>query len=61
MKAIKPLVETNPYLRDPIERQKRIARSVRSSSGVEGIRPKKDSVQLIEIKNRVPNRINGDC
>lgn len=41
MNTFKPLIETNPYLRDPVERQKRIARSVRTSSAVEGINEKK--------------------
>lgn len=35
---IKPLIETNPYLKDPLLREKLIARSVRTSGGVEGIR-----------------------
>ncbi len=37
MKPFKSLAETNPYLRDPVERKKRIAKSVRTSCAVEGI------------------------
>jgi len=54
---IKPLTETNPYLRDPVERKKLIARSVRTSCGVEGIRPRKEGIQLVEIKIRSHKRI----
>lgn len=34
----KPLIETNPYLKDPAKREELIARSVRTSGGVEGIK-----------------------
>lgn len=34
----KPLIETNPYLKDPVMRDRLISRSVRSSCGVEGIK-----------------------
>ncbi len=57
MKNVKPLIETNPYLRDPVERKRLIARAVRTSCGVEGIEPKKSNIQLVEIKNRVPKKI----
>ena len=33
----RPLIETNPYLRDPEQRDRLIARSVLTSSAVEGI------------------------
>ena len=33
----KTLIQTNPYLRDPILREELISRSVRTSCGVEGI------------------------
>ena len=36
----KSLIETNPYLKDAAQRKKLVARSVRSSSGVEGIAAK---------------------
>lgn len=35
---IKSLIETNPYLKDPQKREALIARSVRTSGGVEGIK-----------------------
>lgn len=57
MKTIKPLIETNPYLRDPVERLKRIARSVRTSCAVEGIRENNTSTKTIQIKSRVPKKI----
>lgn len=34
----KPLIETNPYLKDPATRERLISRSVRTSCGVEGIK-----------------------
>jgi hypothetical protein len=37
MKQKKPLIETNPYLRDPKQRSKLIRRSVLTSSAVDGI------------------------
>ena len=46
----KPLIETNPYLKDPLLREELILRSVISSSAVEGIRPlKKDIARLKEL------------
>lgn len=36
----KSLIETNPYLKDAAQRKKLVARSVRSSCGVEGIAAK---------------------
>jgi hypothetical protein len=38
---MKKLIDTNPYLRDPEQREKLIERSVTSSTGVEGIHIKK--------------------
>jgi hypothetical protein len=57
MKVIKLLAETNPHLRDPVERKRLIAKSVRSSCGVEGIKPNTSDIQPIEIKHRIPKRI----
>ncbi len=46
----KPLIKTNPYLKDPLLREELILRSVISSSAVEGIRPsKKDMARLKEL------------
>lgn len=37
MNKKRPLIETNPYLRDPAQRDRLITRSVLTSSAVEGI------------------------
>lgn len=34
----KLLINTNPYLRDPVQRERSILKSVASSSAIEGIR-----------------------
>jgi len=34
----KPLIETNPYLKDPVQRQSLLWRAVASSSAIEGAR-----------------------
>ena len=36
-KADKPLIESNPYLRDPRERQSQFVTAVTTSTGVEGV------------------------
>lgn len=54
---IKPLSETNPYLRDPVERERLVTRSVRTSCAVEGIKPRQDKTLVIEIKHRKPKQI----
>lgn len=56
MKTVKPLIETNPYLRDPVERERLIARSVRTSCGVEGIKSRPDA-KPIQIKFRITKKI----
>lgn len=43
---IKPLIETNPYLKDPVQREKLITRSVRTSCGVEGIKAKEKGAEF---------------
>jgi hypothetical protein len=48
----KPLIETNPYLKDSKMRKKLIARSVRTSCGVEGIEAKGESLPHIDIPRR---------
>jgi hypothetical protein len=35
----KPLVETNPYLKDPVQRQSLLWTAVSTSSAIEGARP----------------------
>jgi len=39
----KSLLETNPYLKDPTERNKALVRNVVSSSAIEGIRVSRDA------------------
>lgn len=53
----KPLIETNPYLKDAKTRQKLIARSVRTSSGVEGIQEKTGKILRFEIPHRKRKKI----
>jgi len=53
----RPLIETNPYLKDPIMREKLISQSVRSSCGVEGIKAP-ESVEPIHIPHRKDKKIH---
>ena len=53
----KSLIETNPYLKDPAERKLRIARSVRTSSGVEGVKPQQKGAACREISHRKDKKI----
>lgn len=53
---IKSLINTNPYLKDEAKRKKLIARSVRTSCGVEGIKPQ-NRVLPVEIIERKPRKI----
>ena len=52
----KPLIETNPYLKDPSEMRRLVARSVRTSCGVEGIR-RTSSASKIVITHRRDKKI----
>jgi hypothetical protein len=52
----KPLIETNPYLKDAATREKLISRSVRSSCGVEGIKAS-NQIGHIEIIRRKDKKI----
>lgn len=47
----KPLIETNPYLKNAVTREKLISRSVRTSCGVEGIKAS-NQVLFIEITRK---------
>ncbi len=49
MKA-KALIDTNPYLKNAEMREKLISRSVRTSCGVEGIKPSKDVLHFEIIR-----------
>ncbi len=55
--SIKSLIETNPYLKDTAMRKKLVARSVRTSCGVEGIKAKKGKVLHFEIAHRKNKKI----
>lgn len=52
----KPLIETNPYLKDAATRAKLISRSVRTSCGVEGIKAS-SNVGQFEIPQRKDKKI----
>jgi hypothetical protein len=55
---IKSLVETNPYLKDLQKRKELIARSVRTSGGVEGIKVNgRSKSKDIEIPRRINKKI----
>jgi hypothetical protein len=53
----KSLIETNPYLKDAAVRTKLIARSVRTSCGVEGIEPKNEKTFQFNIPRRKDKKI----
>ena len=53
----KPLIETNPYLKNPSTRDKLISRSVRTSCGVEGIKAP-TGVSHIEIAKRINKKLH---
>lgn len=48
-----PLIKTNPYLQDPVERQRLIARSVKTSCGVEGIKLNENIKPLVIVTRRI--------
>lgn len=52
----KPLVETNPYLKDSVTMRDLIAHSVKTSCGVEGIKINPNAQQLV-ITTRREKRI----
>lgn len=52
----RPLIETNPYMKDPATRKKLISRSVRTSCGVEGIKAPSNAVHF-EIPRRKDKKI----
>ena len=53
----KPLIETNPYLKDKAMREKLVSRSVRTSCGVEGIKAASRDVAAFKITQRKNKRI----
>ncbi len=57
MKA-KSLIETNPYLKDPLKREELVALSVKTSGGVEGIKVTgRSKSSHIEIPRRQDKKI----
>lgn len=52
----KPLIETNPYLKDAATMRKLVKRSVRTSCGVEGIKKSSKKVD-IQIPRRKDKKI----
>lgn len=54
----KPLIETNPYLKDPATRERLIRRSVVTSCGVEGIKVDFQKAAHIEIPRRRNKKIH---
>lgn len=53
----KSLIKTNPYLKDAATRKMLVARSVRTSCGVEGIKPKQDDIILPVITHHKDKKI----
>jgi hypothetical protein len=53
----KPLIETNPYLQDEKTCLELVARSVRTSCGVEGIKEKPGKILRFEITHRKDKKI----
>ena len=53
----KSLIETNPYLKDAATRTELIARSVRTSCGVEGIKAKSGKILRFDIPHRKDKKI----
>lgn len=51
----RPLSESNPYLRIPAKRLKLVARSVKTSGNVEGI---KETISLKAANIKIPRRNN---
>lgn len=47
-----PLIGTNPYLKDPAQREELVSRSVRTSCGVEGIKAKQGKGVHFDIPRR---------
>jgi hypothetical protein len=54
---VKPLIETNPYLKNPETRKRLVARSVATSCGVEGIKTTDKPTTKINIPRKRTRRI----
>lgn len=53
----KTLIDTNPHLKDSANRQRLIARSVKTSGGVEGIKASNKKTATKTILHRIPKKI----
>ncbi len=56
----KPLIETNPYLKDAAMREKLVTRSVVTSCGVEGVKIDFRKMSHIEIKQKRNEKVQRD-
>jgi hypothetical protein len=50
------LIDTNPYLRDPVQRERTIFKSVASSSAIEGIRAPFRDLAKETVVSRKPKK-----
>lgn len=50
------LIDTNPYLRDPVQRKRSILKSVASSSAIEGIRAPFRDLAAETVASRKPGK-----
>lgn len=55
---MKPLSQTNPYLKDPELRNKLVNRTVITSSGVEGVKLPESFpyIEIVKLKNKKTER-----
>ena len=50
------LINTNPYLRDPVQRERSVFKSVSSSSAIEGIRAPFRDLATEAVASRKPGK-----
>ncbi len=50
------LIDTNPYLRDPVQRERSVFKSVASSSAIEGIRAPFRDLATEPVASRKPGK-----
>jgi len=50
------LIDTNPYLRDPVQRERSVFKSVASSSAIEGIRAPFRDLAAETVTSRKPRK-----
>ncbi len=51
------LIDANPYLRDPVQRERSIFKSVASSSAIEGIRAPFRDLAAETVASRKPGKL----